>query len=117
MRPALLAAEGISLVLYVVFLLLGCLHERGGWWPLFNVFFVILALVPSVFGSLQSSGLWGAIGDFLQSFLWVSCFAFPIVLYDIEQLGGEVRWVSSSRPPPPSPPLPSPVISVASSYA
>jgi len=56
---------------------------------MFNVFFVALGLLPYVFGSHKSSGLWGALGDFITGVIVVSLFAYPVVLHNAYQIGPE----------------------------
>lgn len=54
---------------------------------MFNVFFVALGILPYVFGSHHSSGLWGAIGDFITGVIAVSLFAYPVVLHNAYEIG------------------------------
>jgi len=71
-------AIGLALA-WPLFLLGACVHAED-YWPLFNVFFLCLGVLPAVFGALSSQGLWGAIGDFTIGAVGCSLFAFPIVL-------------------------------------
>jgi hypothetical protein len=73
-------ASGL-LALWALFLFLSC-FLYGDWWPLFNIFFIVLGLLPYIFGSNKSNGLWGAIGDFVSGLIVVSIFAFPVVLHN-----------------------------------
>jgi hypothetical protein len=41
-----------------------------------------------MFGSTESESIWGAIGDFIESVLFVSLFGYPAVLYHIGVLSG-----------------------------
>jgi len=54
---------------------------------MFNVFFLALGMLPYVFGSHHSSGLWGAIGDFITGVIIVSLFAYPVVLHNSYEIG------------------------------
>lgn len=72
---------GLLLTVWALLLFFSCLLEEE-WWPLFNVFFVLIGALPYVFGSHHSTELWGAIGDFSSGILLVSMFAFPIVLHN-----------------------------------
>jgi hypothetical protein len=74
---------GLSLAGWPMFLLGGCV-DADSYWPMFNVFLLALGALPMVFGSLQSQGLWGAIGDFTLGAVLCSLFAFPMVLKNSE---------------------------------
>ena len=80
--------SGLLLALWALLLFLSCLLEEV-WWPLFNVFFLALGILPYVFGSHQSNGLWGAIGDFSTGAVLVSMLAFPVVLHNAYVIGPE----------------------------
>jgi len=71
--------------LWLMFLLWGCARDEM-WFPIFNILFVIFACLPQAFGSFQSDGLWGAIGDFTIGIMFISIFGFPTVLHNIEKL-------------------------------
>ena len=73
---------------WAFFLFLGCYLEEV-YWPMFNLFFIALGILPYVFGSHHSGGLWGAIGDFITGVVGVSLFAFPVVLHNSEQISAE----------------------------
>mmetsp|Transcript_3651 Transcript_3651/g.5300 ORF Transcript_3651/g.5300 Transcript_3651/m.5300 type:complete len:116 (-) Transcript_3651:1690-2037(-) len=81
------AAVGGAALLSLVLLILSCVFADV-WWPLFNVFFFALLLIPFSFGSHESSGVWGGIGDFIEAIFGFSSFAYPIVLYRVDELNG-----------------------------
>jgi hypothetical protein len=85
-RPFLWASVLASL--WALLLFLACFFDEA-WWPMFNVFFVALGLLPYIFGSHHSSGLWGALGDFITGVIVVSLFAYPVVLHNAEVIGPE----------------------------
>jgi hypothetical protein len=74
--------------LWAFFLFLACFLEEV-YWPMFNLFFLALGMLPYVFGSHKSGGLWGAIGDFVTGVVIVSLFAYPIVLHNAYQIGSQ----------------------------
>lgn len=76
-----------STIFWLVFLVWGCANHSE-WWPLCNVLFVVFAALPPMFGSLASTELWGAIGDFVMGCCIISVFGFPTVLYNVEALPG-----------------------------
>ncbi|GBG31131.1 Ubiquitin carboxyl-terminal hydrolase 48 [Hondaea fermentalgiana] len=86
---ATLTAGGLG-VASLTFLLLGC-GLGGAWWPLFNVFFIVLLVLPMMFGSHESTGLVGGLGDFLESGMALTIFAFPTVLYRVDELKRGVK--------------------------
>jgi len=79
------AAAAVAAVVSAVLLLVGC-AAGGAWWPLFNVFFLVLMALPAAFGSHESTGLWGAVGDLCEAGFGLSLFAFPTVLHRVEEL-------------------------------
>jgi len=70
-----------------VFLIIGCVVAEI-WWPFFNLFFFVLILLPSLFGSLESTGLLGSLGDFVTAVFAFSVFAFPYVLFHSDVING-----------------------------
>lgn len=58
------------------------------YWPLFNVLFILIAILPPTFGSFTSEGLFAALGDFIIGCMSVSIFCFPFVLYRTDKLSG-----------------------------
>lgn len=45
-----------------------------------------------MFGTLRSSGLWGALGDFVIGGVLCSIFAYPKVLYNNESIDSKAFW-------------------------
>lgn len=80
------AVTAVALGLAMVLLVAGC-HQGDSWWPLFILLFLVVGALPAVFGSLRSTGVWGAIGDFCIGAALVSIFAYPTVLRNNEALG------------------------------
>mmetsp|Transcript_436 Transcript_436/g.523 ORF Transcript_436/g.523 Transcript_436/m.523 type:complete len:115 (+) Transcript_436:198-542(+) len=78
---------GISSFLSFLFLIFSCVAAEI-WWPLFNVLFMLLVIVPSLFGALESTGLLGSLGDFISAVFAFSAFAFPFVLFHSDVIGG-----------------------------
>lgn len=89
-RPT--AVSAVFVLFWAVFLFAGCMSEEV-FWPLFNVFFVLVGALPYVFGSNQSSGLWGAIGDFSTGAVLVSLFGFPMVLKNAYVITNSSMWL------------------------
>ena len=80
-----IVAVGAGLGLSMLFLVLACIIDSV-WWPLFNVFFFALSLIPFAFGSHESTGIWGSLGDFLEAIFAFSTFAYPMVLFRVDEL-------------------------------
>mmetsp|Transcript_851 Transcript_851/g.1270 ORF Transcript_851/g.1270 Transcript_851/m.1270 type:complete len:111 (+) Transcript_851:2-334(+) len=59
----------------------------GEYWQLFNLIFFVLGVLPLTFGSHDSHGMWGSLGDFLEAVFAVSAFALPTVLSRVGALG------------------------------
>lgn len=52
------------------------------------MFFLVLLGLPMMFGSHETTGLLGALGDFVEAAFTLSIFAFPTVLYRVDELSG-----------------------------